>query len=288
MSDPVFVELRLKPIARGDVERHSARLFAAGAVGIQEDWLEGETPVPRQPWDTGPAAPEPGRVVLRAWFEDPDRAAVEAAVGAGVAQLQWVEVEDTDWEEVWRQGFAPIEVGEGLVIAPPWNAPEGSLVIEPGQGFGTGQHPSTLQALRHLLRFAEGRRTALDVGCGSGILALAAARLSMTVTGIDVEEAAIRDSERNAARNGLTARFSTTPVHEVGGTWDIVLANLHAELLILLAEELARLTGGVLIVAGILSDRSDRVHAALERVGLVREDRAHDGEWVSAVYRKGT
>lgn len=285
----MFLELQLKPVPRSDVERYSARLFAAGALGLQEDWLEGETPAPRQPWDTGPSAAEPVRILLRAWFEDPDRPAVEASVDPGSVSVRWVEVEDRDWDEEWKKGFVPIDVGNGLVIAPPWDAPEGALIIEPGQGFGTGQHPSTLQALRHLLRFAPGRHTALDVGCGSGILALAASRLSLTVVGIDVEAAAIRDADRNAAHNGFgpgAIRFSTTPVSQIAGRFDVVLANLHAELLVSLATELERLTGEVLIVAGILADRELRVEAALEAAGLVRETRDLDGEWVSAVYRR--
>jgi ribosomal protein L11 methyltransferase len=285
----VFLELELKPVPRTAVEGLSAQLFAAGAVGLQEDWLEGEAPSPRQPWDRGPAPPEPGRIVLRAWFEDPDRAAVEAAVQRGGATLRWVEVEDRDWDEVWKRGFGPIVVGDGLTVAPPWDAPDGALIIEPGQGFGTGQHPSTLQALRFLLRLAAQGQTALDVGSGSGILALAAARLGMTASGIDVEASAVRDADRNAAANGFApgeVAFSTTPLARVSGRFDLVLANLHAELVIALAPELVRVTGGALVVAGILADREERVHAVLQGAGLVRSDRDLEGEWDSAVYRR--
>ncbi|MEQ1505454.1 MAG: 50S ribosomal protein L11 methyltransferase [Myxococcota bacterium] len=291
------VELALAGLPRIHLATASERLFAAGATGLQEDWLPGEAPAPRQPWDVGPAPPEPDRLVLRAWFDDPDRVAIERAVRTFGATATWVDVVDTDWDAVWRAQFHPSEVGPGLIVAPPWDAPPGALVIEPGQGFGTGAHPTTLQALRALLALAGGHRTALDVGCGSGILALAAARLGLDAVGIDVEPAAIRDADRNAAANGLIAAFSTTRIDEVvpldrsglvPGRFDLVLANLHAELVIALADQLDRVTGQTLILAGILADREAQVRAALDPRSLTLVHRDQDGEWVALGYRRST
>jgi len=275
---------------REHVERLSGVLFALGAAGVQEDWLPGEAPPPRQPWDTGPPPPEPPERLLRAWFEDPDPAAVGAEVvdRAGGRMrpeaLQWSPVREVDWEARFREGFAPIVVSPRLVVAPPWDAPEGAVVVEPGQGFGTGQHPTTRQALVALDALADAARTVLDVGCGSGVLALAAARLGLHARGIDVEAPAVEEARANATRNALQAEFSTTPLHEVREPADLVLANLYAELLVALAPDLARLTRHALVLAGILAEKEDAVRAAFP--GWAAASRAQDGEWVCLVLRR--
>jgi ribosomal protein L11 methyltransferase len=270
----------------------SALLFEMGALGLEEAWLPGEAPAPRQPWDKGPVAPEPDRLILKAWFENTDQQAIEKELvhlePILLGPLRWEKVEEQDWEGGWRSGFPPFEV-EGWIIAPPWEIPKDAdqvLVIEPGQGFGTGRHESTRAALRHLLRLVRqgGLQTALDVGCGSGILALAAARLGLHARGIDVEPAAVKDAERNAQHNGVVAEFSTTPISGVQGRWDLVLANLHAELLVELADELLRVTGQYLVMAGILADKRAQVQARFAELELLEEET--DGEWVSLVYRR--
>jgi ribosomal protein L11 methyltransferase len=288
------LELALIGLPRPQIDEASRRLFGCGALGLQEDWLPGEAPAPRQPWDRGPAAPEPERCVLRAWFTSPDRDRVEAALAGLAAELAWTEVPERDWEAESRASFGPVEVvpaqvspGEpGLVIAPPWDAPAGALVIEPGQGFGTGHHPTTVQALRAVWRLAGGHRSALDVGTGSGILAIAAAWRGVgRVEGIDVEAAAVRDAERNAVRNQAVASFTTRRIEAVTGTFDLVLANLHAELLVSLAPQLDRLTGRTLITAGILADREPMVRAALDgRLELVEREQGEG--WVSLVHQR--
>lgn len=281
-------ELRLPALARRRVEAVSAALFRLGALGVQEDWLPGEAPPPPQPWDTGPPAPEPARVVLIAWFDDPDREAVTRALRplTGPVVPEWGTTPDVDWEEEFRRGFPPVVVSERLTVAAPWNAPPGALVVEPGQGFGTGHHLTTLQALRALDALTpdgHGLRTAVDVGCGSGILALAAARRGLAVVGVDVEEAAVREAIANAERNGLAATFTTEPVSGVPGPVDLVLGNLHAELIEALAPELLRLTGRYLVVAGVLEERESRVVAALEPA-LRPVSRVVEDGWVSTVY----
>lgn len=282
--------LRLPALGRQRVASVSAALFRLGALGVQEDWLPGEAPPPPQPWDEGPPPTEPARVVLIAWFDDPDRAAIERIVRplCGPVVPEWSRTEEVDWEAAWRAGFPPIVVSPRLTIAPPWDAPPGSIVVEPGQGFGTGQHATTRQALAALDGLATpdaGLRTALDVGCGSGILALAAARLGLRAHGIDVEEPALREAAQNAARNGLseTATFSDTPVAQVPDAADVVLANLHAELVARLADDLIRLTGRYLVVAGVLADREPLVDAALAHRLTPRGRWVEEG-WVCRVF----
>ncbi|MCB9687212.1 MAG: 50S ribosomal protein L11 methyltransferase [Alphaproteobacteria bacterium] len=279
--------LVLTGLPRAQLDTVSERLFALGATGLQEDYLPGEAPAPRQPWDTGKPPPEPAKLVLRAWFTDPDQRSVERAMRPHLrgASTAWEEVEERDWEAEWRASFRPIPVSPRITVAPPWDAPEGALIVEPGQGFGTGEHPTTVQALRAVDALADGRRTALDVGCGSGILAIAAARLGLSARGIDVEEPAIRDAIRNAEANGVVVAFDTTPVAELTDPADLVLANLHAELVAALAADLVRLCGDRLVVAGVLADREHLVVAALDGA-LTLVHREQDGDWVCRWYAR--
>ena len=271
-------------VDRGAIQSVSDRLFALGAQGVQEDFLPGEAPPPRQPWDTGPPPPRPRRQVLLAWFEDPDEAAIGQALGPHEPPPAWEDVPDQDWATSWQQGFEPIEVSPTLTVAPPWNAPPGALIVEPGQGFGTGHHPSTVGALTLMEPILTDLNTCLDVGCGSGVLALLAARQGLATTGIDVEEGAVTDAASNAQLNGLNADFSTTPLADIQGRFDLVLGNLHAELLVSLAPDLLERTRRVFICAGILADREQAVRAVFDP-HLDLDARLCDGEWVALRYR---
>lgn len=276
-------ELELFGLPRADLDATSSRLFELGAAGLQEEHLPGEAPPPRQPWDTGPRPPPSERLILRAWFEDADTASIEDALASVRAERRWHPVEDVDWETRWRVGFEPVRISDRLTVAPPWDAPPGALIIEPGQGFGSGSHPTTRQALAAVDALADEVSTLLDVGCGSGILALAGAMLGLRASGVDVEDTAVADTLANARRNGLSVEASTTPVHRLQTPADLVVANLHAELVVRLHRELVRLTGRWLVVAGILADREAQVREALDpRLSLVH--REQDGEWVCLRY----
>lgn len=274
--------LEVQSLRRSRVKAASGALFALGAMGVQEDWMPGTAPPPRQPWDTGPPAPRPDRVLLRAWFEEPERSAILGGLTPWLddrTEIVWREEPEVDWEAESQASFPPIQVGS-LRIAPPWSAEPGDLVIEPGSGFGTGDHPTTRQALLLFQQLDMPATTALDIGCGSGILALAAARAGWTVHGTDIEEPALANARRNAEMNGLVATFDTAQPHALAPA-DLVFANLHAELLVRFADDLHRLARGPLILAGILADKETAVRAAFRRP-LV--DRLQDGEWVALRY----
>ncbi len=279
--------LVIDPVPRRHLEALSAALIAAGAAGLQEEGAGGVNPPPRQPWDTAPEPPPPDPCRLRAWFESPAEG-LSVPVPAG-AVTTWEDVVEEDWETSWQASFPTLHISERLIIAPPWEDVPGALVIEPGQGFGTGQHETTRQALRAIDTLAGPDTTtdhgrALDVGCGSGILALAAARLGWRAEGVDIDPAAIADADSQAARNGLTLPFSTTPIHRVADRFELVLANLFAETLVALADDLVRVTAQHLVLAGILADREPSVRAAFDpRLTLTARD--VDGEWVCLVYR---
>ena len=277
-------ELRVV-VPAGLVQHASAALFAAGAAGVQEDYLPGQAPPPRQPWDTGPPPPEPRERELVAWFDGADERDAELALPPQARDPRWSDVAEQDWETSWQQGFEPIELSPTLTVSPPWCAPPGALLIEPGQGFGTGLHPSTQEALRLMEPVLPGLSSCLDVGCGSGVLALLAARAGLRTLGIDVEASAVAEARRHAELNHLTATFETTPLHEVPGRWDLVAANLHAELLDSLGAELVARTGRWLVCAGILADREQVARASLDP-HLDLDARIVRGEWVALRYRR--
>jgi ribosomal protein L11 methyltransferase len=269
----------------------SSAMFSLGAAGVAEEGDRGVEPPTRQTWDDGPPETPSSTVRLRAWFESPDaniRAAAEACLPHSV-ECRWETVPDEDWSTGWRVNFPVFRVGR-LVVAPPWEEVPGSLILEPGQGFGTGQHATTRLVLERLVSLldlegdATPRCRVLDVGCGSGILSLAAAHLGADAYGIDNDPFAVEGARAEAARNHLSVPFDTTPLADVPGRWTIVLANLFADTIVDLADALIAKTEKHLILGGILADRERRVRDAFDsRLG--QPDRSQNGEWVCLHYR---
>lgn len=263
-------------------------LFALECLGAQEDYLPGEAPPPRQPWDDGPAAPQPERVLLKAWWPE-DHAGCREQVGQLVGQhggeVSWGTVAGEDWANNWRDHFTRLVISPELAVSPPWDASEGDLIIEPGMAFGSGDHPTTRACLDGIVRHARAGAGCLDVGCGSGILALAAAKLGMRAVGIDIDADAVAVARENADANGLSADFSDTPLAAVQGSYPLVVANVYAEVLVSMAPDLARLADEVIVLAGILADRAHTVEAALAAQGWAVSARVPEGEWVSLELR---
>lgn len=239
----------------------------------------------------GPKAPA-GRAAFDTLAARLGEAAAPQAVVPGLSELP-----DQDWNLAWKRHFHPEEVAPGLLVGPPWEPVEPkagqiALVIDPGQAFGTGQHESTVLCLRRLVLLAgQGRldRPVLDVGCGTGILALAALALGAPrAHGIDIDPDALEAAEKNAALNGLSAglEWSDTPLEELEGRYAVVLANLTAGDLLALAEPLAtRLApGGELICSGVMLDQAEAVRAGLEARGLDLVASEAMGEWTALVF----
>jgi ribosomal protein L11 methyltransferase len=216
-----------------------------------------------------------------------------AANGAAPAVRR---VEDPGWATMWQSRFDPFPIGERFLIVPPWNRAHDprrlQIVIQPGQAFGTGHHGSTFGTMCALERVA--RRVpvsrALDVGAGSGILAIAMRKLGIRdVTAIDIDPAALANAEQNAELNGLKGaiRFSVAPLSSIRGRFDLITANILSSVLIEMAPLLiARMRPGAhLILAGILTRETEAVarayRPALKRVGTKRE-----GVWAAMVFRR--
>jgi ribosomal protein L11 methyltransferase len=212
-----------------------------------------------------------------------------------IGELSTRVVHEADWAEAWKAHFPVLRVGRRLVIRPTWRrhrrAPEDVVIaLDPGMAFGTGLHPTTRLCLARLEAIADrglvaGARV-LDLGCGSGILSIAAARLgARSVLGVDTDPIAIEATTANVTVNRLggcvRARRGSLPTGEAA--FDVVLANLIASLLIDLAPSLAAeiRPGGRLVASGIYVDRERVVGDALEAAGLAVSGREADGDWVA-------
>jgi ribosomal protein L11 methyltransferase len=283
-----WVELAIPRLDRALVPRVSQILFEYGATGVQEEPVPEEAVPPRQPWDSGPEAPPSNHVMLTTWFEDPDPPVISSRLArwldnSTVASFTWETLPETDWEEGWKEGFKPIRISERLTISPPWCAQPGDVVLEPGCAFGTGAHPSTLACLRQIDALADDTQRVLDVGCGSGILAMAAAKLGLPASGVDIDPTAVAEAKRNAKENGFDIKYATTPVAEIEGTWDLVVCNLFAEAIVELSQHLQRLSSRRIVVAGLMVEKEQLVTAALPWVVTHRES---DGTWSALVFQR--
>jgi ribosomal protein L11 methyltransferase len=212
-----------------------------------------------------------------------------------IGELRTRLVDEADWAEAWKAHFPVLRVGRRLVIRPTWRRHRrepGDVVLslDPGMAFGTGLHPTTRLCLAGLEALADRGRLAgarvLDIGCGSGILAIAALRLGATsALGIDTDPIAVEATAANARRNGLARRLRARTGRLPSGqpAFDVVLANLIAGVLVVLAAPLRNelRPGGVLLASGIFVDREPEVRAAFEAAGLDVRGRSVEGDWVA-------
>jgi ribosomal protein L11 methyltransferase len=200
---------------------------------------------------------------------------------------------ESDYLTQWQQFFPPLYIGTRLVIHPPWDSPPlaaggARLVLDPGQAFGTGLHPSTHLCLTLLTRRLSSRQEGglLDVGCGSGILSLAALQLGVeTAMGVDIDARAVGVAERNAVLNGLQERvqFLYGSVESVTGQFTLITANIYLGPLIdMMAHFVQRLVPrGIVILSGILVHQELALRAAMQATGLEVRSRLEEAGWVA-------
>lgn len=283
-------------------------LAAHGSIGTAHD--EQTFGAAGDPADPVPPPPEVTR--LTAYFPwDTDLHALKRAFldflpvlaeafGPGPESfLDAAEITDTGWSEKWKEHFHARKIGRRIVIKPSWEtvcAEEGEVVltIDPGQAFGTGTHETTRMCLRMIedvFDLSPPPRDVLDVGTGTGILGIAAARLgAKRVLGVDTDPVAVEVAGKNAVENGAADRFraETTPLSSIPGAFDLVLGNLIAEILVDLAAELARRTvpGGRLILSGILAEKAGWVAGEFGRHRVSTVSKAADGPWAALLLRR--
>lgn len=266
-------------------------LIEIGALSASIEDADAGTP------DEQPQFGEPGSVTTPGWAHsrvvalfDPD-ADVAAMLAEAAAQAGLVEVpefsveavEEQNWVQLTQAQFDPIRVSGRLWIVPSWHdAPDPeaiNLILDPGMAFGTGSHPTTRLCLEWLERTVGAGDTLLDYGCGSGILAIAAAKLgAASVAGVDIDPQAVEAANANAERNGVVARFADS-AEVLAGEYDVVVANILSNPLRVLAPAICAhvRSGGRLALSGILREQADEIIAVYApwvdlQVADVRED----------------
>ncbi|MFN3480295.1 MAG: 50S ribosomal protein L11 methyltransferase [Thermodesulfovibrionales bacterium] len=202
---------------------------------------------------------------------------------------------ERDWNEPWKKRFVPVDIGERLRIIPPWEKKAPSrlnIIVDPGMAFGTGHHETTRDCLLLIERYSAviKRERFLDIGAGTGILAIAASILGFKkVIGIDIDPLAIDAAKRNVGLNKLSnVDIEEKVARDIEGQFDMIVANLMSEVLISIAGEVSRLLdrAGVAILSGMLDGQEIDVVNEMERYGLNVIESLHNNKWESVVVRR--
>ncbi len=248
----------------GEVEVAADRLWGAGAQAVEERRVDVATV---QLW------------TMLGGAEDESVSRVGVIPAGWSIESRWI---DESPSLAWRDHACPTVVDDAMVIRPAWLPPLSlagvtEIVIEPAASFGLGDHPTTTLVAKATRRLVRSGDLVLDVGCGSGVVAIIAALGgAANVVAIDTADAAVDATIDNAARNGVSDLIcaGSTPLAEVEGSFDLVVANILAPVLIELAEHLKRVTrqSGTLVISGILEARHDHVLAAFEPMTVVGTD----------------
>lgn len=213
----------------------------------------------------------------------------ELGIDTGVAKIESEKMYEEDWANNWKKYYKPTKIGERIVVKPTWEeyqAKEDELVLEldPGMAFGTGTHETTRMCIQALDKYVEKDSTVFDVGCGSGILAIAAAKLgAKKAVGVDLDPVAVESAKENVGFNNLDniEILYGNLVEVIDGKADIVVANIIAEIICILTEDVKRVLkeDGYFITSGIIHDRVEMVTNALEKTGFEVLEVNKDGEW---------
>jgi len=273
------LDVDLEPDAREAVEY---ALMEAGALGTETNESGGLVKI------TGYFAATPDRERVR--YELLEALRIYGLPSSSVRDMNVREVAQRDWLEEWKQNWQPVEIGR-FIIAPPWSNlgdvhDRFVIRIEPGMAFGTGTHETTRLCLEAIEKhFAGG--SFLDVGTGTGILAIAAAKLfpGARIEACDTDEMAIQIARENAAANGVSDQidFRAGSVEESTASADLVCANLTADVIVQILPSLVSLTCGKLVLSGILETQVEMVQAGLHDNGIDDFQIEQDGEWVALV-----
>lgn len=285
MSEPRYPYVHVD-VAPEQADEISGLLFELGAEGVEER-------------DAGTLAKSSAsdKVTLVASFAS--RSDAEEAIAAlkeSSLTGRYEEIVGDAWRDAWKEHYRPFAIAPGVIVRPPWETYEAKpgehvLELEPGRAFGTGLHETTRlvgRAIREHEKELAGV-TVLDIGCGSGVLALVALVLgAKDAVAIDIDADSILVTKENAQRNGLEARVdaSTTDLAEVTCVSPFVLANIEAKVLVPLAGEIARhvAPGGLLFLSGVLVPQRDEVRAAYRDFSLLASPEL--GEWTLLALRK--
>jgi ribosomal protein L11 methyltransferase len=255
-------------------------LMEAGALGVEEGKEANDLLIVTAYFDS---VPEPEKIRDELF----DALQIYNLPSSSVHELKLREIENKDWLGEWKANWQPVGVGERFIIAPPWSAVEDKnktiIRIEPGMAFGTGTHETTKLCLKAIEKHFKGG-SFLDVGTGTGILAIAAAKLfpSSKIDACDTDAEAIEIARENALLNETPQiNFNVGSIEETTPSADFVCANLTADVIVPILHLLVGATCGRLVLSGILAAQEDWVTSRLNELGVNQFQTEHDGEWIA-------
>ncbi len=213
---------------------------------------------------------------------------------APISSLKVRTLDEEEWGNAWKKTFFVLHIGKRIVIRPTWRPyyPKGDEIIvdlDPGMAFGTGHHPTTRMCLLELERLMKPGKKVLDVGTGSGILAIAAAKLGASeVLAVDIDPIAIKVAKRNVIDNGVVntvnLKLGSSVFNSISiDSYEIILANISAKVAIDLAENIVNSLkpGGYLVISGVIAEKEAQVVETLSEIGLTIEDINKEDDWVA-------
>lgn len=258
-------------------------------LGIEIDSLRKKKGEPQMV--TGFFAELPGAVEIAEAIEDSLR--IHGLDSSVIESFETRVVEETDWLAEWKKHWKPTEIGK-FIIAPPWeNVTETDKIvikIEPNMAFGTGTHDTTKLCLKAIGEVYEPGQSVLDVGTGTGILAIAAAKLgAKTLFACDTDEDSVKIARENAVLNNVDwIEFADGPLREDAPVYDFVFANLTVDVIVPILKLLLAKTGSLLLLSGILAEQQPIITAALQESQISNFKFDTSGEWISVIVEKSS
>lgn len=217
--------------------------------------------------------------------------ALSKALGQNIdVECEQTKLNNSDWVQLYQESVKPLTIDK-FYIHPTWDAPHNELInieINPALAFGTGHHPTTASALRAIAKYVKTGDRVLDVGCGSGILAIGAIKLGAVVDACDTDDASVENSKQNAELNSV--EFESLwegSCSEAKDTYDVVVANIVADVLIFIANDLKKVLkeDGVLVLSGILEKYEAKVLKFYQDLEIL--EKIDQDEWVTLILKKG-
>lgn len=219
-------------------------------------------------------------------------------IDGGALQITVTEIDEEDWANAWKTYYHPVQASPSITIVPEWQSYEpghGEQIVKlnPGMAFGTGMHPTTKMCVRALDKVIQPGDKMIDVGTGSGVLSIAAAKLgASSVNALDLDEVAVQNAKYNVSLNQVETIIQVRPNHlldQVTGPVDLLVGNLLTEIILRFPNEAARVlkTGGYFIASGIIKANAQKVIDTLLSSGFVIEETLEDENWTALIAQNG-
>ncbi|MCF6092862.1 50S ribosomal protein L11 methyltransferase [Microaerobacter geothermalis] len=219
-------------------------------------------------------------------------------IDLGLGTVTLSEVHEHEWATAWKKYYKPVQVSNKITITPTWeeyqplSSDEIVIELDPGMAFGTGTHPTTVLCIRGMEKVIRGNESMIDVGCGTGVLSIAAAKLGVSsVLALDLDEVAVESAKINVKLNQVQHIVKVKQnnlLDYISEKADIIVANILAEVILRLVDQVSYTLNdeGIFIASGIISNRAQEVISSLEKVGLEVIETLKDEDWVAIIAKK--